>query len=59
MQLNTQASWVCAGTWLWAKIVVWPGVEPGGEEARRDLDRLGAQLAGSCGTVIACRSTMQ
>ena len=34
---------MCAGTWLCTKIVLCVGVEPGGEEARRDLVGLGAQ----------------
>jgi hypothetical protein len=34
------------------------GIEAAGDEERSEVERRLAQASGSCGTVIACRSTM-
>ena len=58
-QLKIQASSACAGTWLWLKRIERAGSRPQAMKAAA-TSRVGlASAAGSCQTVIACRSTTQ
>ena len=58
-QLNIHASSACPGTWLWLKTTLAFGSIPEASSPAHTSRVLAASAAGSCGTVIACRSTMQ
>ena len=57
MQFITQPSWACSGTWLWTKRVHRSGSSPAASSWAAASRVLARSSAGSCGTVIACRST--
>jgi hypothetical protein len=58
-QLNTQASSACSGTWLWLKTMCFFGSMPQAMKAAVTSRVARVSSAGSCQTVIACRSTTQ
>ena len=59
-QLKIQASWAWPGTWRLGEEDRPLGVDAAGDVGGGELaGRLARACAGSCQTVIACRSTMQ
>ncbi|KEF07343.1 hypothetical protein DF17_10610 [Streptomyces rimosus] len=56
-QFMTQASWACSGTWLWTKSVQRSGSRPAASSWAAASRVFARSAVGSCGTVIACRST--
>ncbi len=59
MQLSTQASSVCSATWLCTNTVHRSGSRPAANSCAAATLVRRRSSAGSCGTVIACRSTTQ
>ena len=58
-QPNTQASCVCAGTWLCTKIVLRAGSIPSARYWAAVTSVRRRNVSGSCARVMACRSTTQ
>ena len=58
-QLKIQASSAWAGTWLWLKITDFSASMPAAIIAAATSRVLLRSCAGSCHTVMACRSTTQ
>jgi hypothetical protein len=58
-QLKIQASCACSGTWDWLMRMDFSGSMPEAMKPAQSSRVLLRSLAGSCQTVIACRSTMQ
>src|SRR6266542_169040 len=56
---NSQAASACAVTWLWTKTAERSGSSPVANSSAAMSSVPSRSAAGSCGTVIACRSTMQ
>ena len=59
MQFSTQASWACSGTWDWTKSVHLSTSTPPAMYWAAVTRVRWASSAGSCGTVMACRSGMK
>ncbi|CNJ08796.1 Uncharacterised protein [Mycobacterium tuberculosis] len=58
-QPSTHANWVCAGTWLCTKTVERAGSIPSARYCAAVTSVRCRSAAGSCATVMACRSTTQ
>ena len=58
-QARTHWSWVCSGTWLWTNSVETSGSIPAATSWANATRVRWCSVAGSCSTVMACRSTTQ
>lgn len=59
MQVSTHASCACSGTWDWTNSVERSGSMPPAMNCAAATRVRSARAAGSCGTVMACRSGMK
>ncbi|CAM5595721.1 hypothetical protein STENM327S_03893 [Streptomyces tendae] len=57
MQFISQPSWACSGTWLCTNRVQRSGSRPAARSWAAATRVFSRSCFGSCGTVIACRST--